>query len=203
MTKLKLEHSSLLQGEFSLGKRNLLFTFQVNCPGCFFYGFPSVIDLHKKYSGQINVLGLSTAFEDFEFNNVENTELLLNEKKVVGETKKVFEAHPDEWQLSDIDFPIAMDVLSDKTFITQENISYIGNHFPDYGLASDSERKQFDHKIKGYLNMNPIIPVTFTLNQFKGTPTFVLFDEEYTVLEHWFGHKPYEGIEYLIKKHLN
>ncbi|WP_136467858.1 hypothetical protein [Flagellimonas onchidii] len=203
MKKLKLEYSSLLQGEFSLGKRNLLFAFQVNCPGCFFYGFPSVNDLHKKYADQINILGLSTAFEDFEFNNLENTKLLLTEKKVVGETKKAFETYPNELQLQDIEFPIAMDVLSDKSFITEENISYIGNHFPNYGLASDNERQEFDLKIKDYLNMNPIIPVTFTLNQFRGTPTFVLFDEEYTVLKHWFGHKTYEEVEYIITKHLN
>lgn len=202
MKKLRLEYSSLLQGQFSIGKRNLLFTFQVNCPGCFFYGFPSVNDLFKKYHVQINFLGLSTAFEDFQFNTLENTRLLLDEKKLVGETKKAFDAHPDEFQLSDIDFPIAMDVLSDKAFITQENIAYIGNHFPNYGHASTIERQQFDLKIKDYLSMNPIIPVTFTLNQFRGTPTFVLFDEEHNILEHWFGHKPHEEVEYLIKKHL-
>ncbi|WP_420603365.1 hypothetical protein [Flagellimonas sp.] len=202
MKKLRLEYSSLLQGEFSAGKRNLLFTFQVNCPGCFFYGFPSVNTLFNKYSEQINFLGLSTAFEDFQFNTLENTKLLLDEKKLVGETKKAFDAHPDELQLSDIDFPIAMDVLRDKTFITQENITYIGSRFANYDQASAIEREQFDHKIRDYLNTNPIIPVTFTLNQFRGTPTFVLFDNEHTILEHWFGHKPYEEVEHIIKNWL-
>ncbi|WP_190810541.1 hypothetical protein [Flagellimonas sp. S3867] len=202
MKKLRLEYSSLLQGEFSLGKRNLLFTFQVNCPGCFFYGFPAMNELFKMYDEQINFLGLSTAFEDFQFNTLENTRLLLDEKKLVGETKKAFDTHPDEFQLSDIDFPIAMDVLGDKTFITPENVEYIGNHFANYGQSSDAKREQFDHKIKDYLNMNPIIPVTFTLNQFRGTPTFVLFDKDHTILEHWFGHKPYEEVENIIKNWL-
>ncbi|SNY95147.1 hypothetical protein [Flagellimonas pacifica] len=202
MKKLRLEYSSLLQGKFSPGKRNLLFAFQVNCPGCFFYGFPSMKELFKKYAGQINFLGLSTAFEDFQFNNLENTKQLLDEKKLVGETKKAFDTYPDELQLSDIDFPIAMDVLGDKTFITQENITYIGSHFANYDQASEVEREQFDHKIKDYLNTNPIIPVTFTLNQFKGTPTFVLFDKDYSILEHWFGHKPYEEVKNIIKNWL-
>lgn len=199
MKKLRLEYSSLLQGEFSAGERNLLFVFQVNCPGCFFYGFPAMNELFKKYSAQINFLGLSTAFEDFQLNTLENTKLLLDEKKLVGETKKAFEAHPDQFQFSDIDFPIAMDLLSDKAFITEENIIHIGNNFANYGQASVVEREQFDHKIKDYLNMNPVIPVTFTLNQFRGTPTFVLFDSEQNILEHWFGHKPYEEIENSIK----
>lgn len=202
MKKLRLEYSSLLQGKFSTGKRNLLFVFQVNCPGCFFYGFPTINNLFKQYNEQINFLGLSTAFEDFDLNTMENTKMLLEEKSLVGETKKAFETHAGELQLSDIDFPIAMDVLSDKTFVTSENISYIGNHFANYGHASVSEREQFDHKIKDYLHMNPIIPVTFTLNQFRGTPTFVLFDDDQNVMEHWFGHKSHEEIENIIKNWL-
>ena len=199
MKKLRLEYASLLQGEFAPGKRNLLFVFQVNCPGCFFYGFPMVNNLQKTFGEQLSFLGLSTAFEDFELNTHANTSLLLSEKKLVGETKKAAESHPDNFQLSSIDFPVAMDVLSDASFITQENISYIGNNFPNYSEASAEERQQFDLKIKGYLTTNPIIPVTFTLNQFRGTPTFVLFDNAYNILEHWFGHKPYNEIESIIK----
>ena len=95
-----------------------------------------------------------------------------------------------------------MDVLSDKTFITPENITSIGNNFPDYGHASTIEKQQFDLKIKDYLSMNPIIPITFTLNQFRGTPTFVFFDDNQNILEHWFGHKPYEEIEHITKNWL-
>ena len=40
----------------------------------------------------------------FKFNTLENTTLLLNEKKLVGETKKAFETHADEFQLSDVGF---------------------------------------------------------------------------------------------------
>ncbi|MCL6266789.1 hypothetical protein [Flagellimonas myxillae] len=199
MKKLRLEYSSLLQGNFSLGKRNLLFVFQVNCPGCFFYGFPIMNHLSEKYQDQINFLGMSTAFEDFQLNTEEHTRLLLEEKILVGETKKAFEAHPNDLQLPTINFPITMDVLSDASFINPENITHIGNHFPNYSDASIEEQKQFDQNIKDYLNRNPIIPVTFTLNQFRGTPTFVLFDQENTILDHWFGHRPVEEIETIIK----
>ena len=94
MKKLRLEYASLLQGEFAPGKRNLLFVFQVNCPGCFFYGFPMVNNLQKTFGEQLSFLGLSTAFEDFELNTHANTSLLLSEKKLVGETKKAAELTP-------------------------------------------------------------------------------------------------------------
>lgn len=88
MAKLNLQYSSVLQVEFNSTKLNLLFTFQLNCLGCFFYGFPLVDELYKKYKNKISILGLSTAFENFEVHTEENTKLLLEKGEVVGETKK-------------------------------------------------------------------------------------------------------------------
>ena len=61
--------------------------FQVNCPGCFIYGIPEAIDTFQKYkNNDVVVLGLATAFEDFDKNTLENLKLLLKENKVIGET---------------------------------------------------------------------------------------------------------------------
>jgi len=37
---IQLKIDRVLQGSFDLKALNLLFVFQVNCPGCFIYGFP-------------------------------------------------------------------------------------------------------------------------------------------------------------------
>ena len=34
------------------GKVLIIFVFQVNCPGCFLYGFPEVIELYESFQGQ-------------------------------------------------------------------------------------------------------------------------------------------------------
>jgi len=83
---IQLKIDRVLQGSFDLKALNLLFVFQVNCPGCFIYGFRQQAALEGQ-SG-LNVLGLSTAFEDFEYNTAANTELLLTEMKLVGATKR-------------------------------------------------------------------------------------------------------------------
>ena len=60
--------------------------FQVNCPGCFLYGMPEAIDIYNKYRDEgVKVLGIATAFEDFEKNTLENLEMLLNTGKVIGD----------------------------------------------------------------------------------------------------------------------
>ena len=76
MRKLSLHFNKPIQGKFSLEKLNFLFVFQVNCPGCFFYGIPMVNDLYAKYNKHISFLGLSTAFEDYDFKIFANGKLI-------------------------------------------------------------------------------------------------------------------------------
>src|SRR5438128_10214400 len=71
------------------GNAILVEVFQVNCPGCFLYGIPQAIDLYNKYrKGGLIVLGMATAFEDFDKNTMQNLELLLLKGEVIGETLK-------------------------------------------------------------------------------------------------------------------
>ncbi|MEM9362737.1 MAG: hypothetical protein AAGA43_08885 [Bacteroidota bacterium] len=204
MKTLKLHHTPLLQGDFKLGKRNLLFVFQVNCPGCFFYGFPLMEALHEKYASTISFLGLSTAFEDFEFNTQDNTKMLLENSTLIGETKKAFQERGLESYPQHIDLPIAMDVQTPREeFATAENIEFICSNVPGFDKAQASQKDDLKLRIKDYLNTNPLVPETFTLNQLRGTPSFVLFDHQQTVLEHWFGHKEYHDVEQRIEKWLN
>jgi Redoxin len=108
MNKFRLYVDHILQGDFTPSKINLVFVFQVNCPGCFIYGFPQMNKLYEKYKeNDFKVLGLATAFEDFELNNTKNVELLLTQQKTVGQTKAVIGGiFPEE-----IKFPIAVDSL--------------------------------------------------------------------------------------------
>jgi peroxiredoxin len=109
---IQLQIDRILQGSFELQALNLIFVFQVNCPGCFLYGFPFVNKLHERYrEAGLNVLGLSTAFEDFELNTAANTELLLTQKQTVGATRQSIGA---DYELA-IDFPIAVVTLIQKS----------------------------------------------------------------------------------------
>lgn len=146
MKKFELHTDRILQGDFTPSEINLIFVFQVNCPGCFIYGFPQMNMLHEKYKeNNFKVLGLATAFEDFELNNAKNLEMLLTQKKTVGETKKAIGSiFPDE-----IKFPIAVD-----------------------SLIQDSYQRS----------------VTFASNSLRGTPSYILYDSEFNIIHHWFGH---------------
>lgn len=199
MGKLKLHNEDPLQGEFRPTDLNLLFAFQVNCPGCFSYGFPMVELLSEKYSNSIFFLGLSTAFEDYEFNNVENTKSLIQEGKLVGETLKMFGGKMPY----SIKIPIAMDKAASSTFDFEGMAEDMCHSNPDYSSWSDLDKKQMQARIKNHLLSQEHISLTFTLNQFQGTPTFVLFDKDYEILVSWFGHLPREQIESTVDKYVS
>ncbi len=189
MQKLQLYHTGMLQGEFGLQRLNLLFVFQVNCPGCFLYGIPLINKIFRKYQNHIGILGISTAFEDFEYNNTENTSLLIKENKIVGETKKVMAHYGHEKYPMSMDFPVAMDKIMDASYPIEKAVAQIASKNHEFVNYSKQEQEQILFKIHEYLTQIPIVSLTFTLNQFRGTPSFVIFDNNYKIITQWFGHK--------------
>jgi hypothetical protein len=201
MTTIQLQIDRVLQGLFELKALNLLFVFQVNCPGCFLYGFPLVNSLYWKYRDfGLNVLGLSTAFEDFEFNTAENTELLLTEQKTVGATRK---AIGDSYSQA-IDFPIAVDQLTTGAELaTPENIEFLCKAISGFSDLPNSEQEVLRQNVSAYLQRNDKTSATFTLNHLPGTPTFLLVDQHLQLLEGWFGDSPEVEVIQRLEKYMN
>ncbi len=197
--KLHLKYHNFIQGDFQLRDKNILFIFQVNCPGCIVNSFPMFNELYATYQNEIGFLGLSTAFENFDLNTYVNTQLLINNKTVVGHTKQLFNQYNETHYKGSIDFPVAMDVMDEETIKSSENIELICNLNPNYKDWTTEEQKLLQLQVSKYVNTLPHFSYTFTLNQLKGTPSFVIFDKNYRVLETWFGHKSREEVIKLLK----
>ena len=60
------------------------------------------------------MLGLSTAFEDFELNTIANTRALLERSELVGETQRHFAEQGISTYPETISFPIACDEGMDR-----------------------------------------------------------------------------------------
>ena len=71
------------------GRIVLVEVFQVNCPGCFLYALPEAAGIHEQYHDKgVTVIGVATAFEDFDKNTLDNLRRLSEMGYVVGETKR-------------------------------------------------------------------------------------------------------------------
>ena len=114
MQTLDLRIGACLQGEFSLARVNVLLAFQVNCPGCFLHALPVATALHTHFpDSDVQVLGLSTVFEDFSLNTEEHTRQLLRDGQVVGETAKHLKTTGTDRYDTEIAFPVAMDAIGE------------------------------------------------------------------------------------------
>ncbi len=190
MVKLKLRTDQVLQSEFQIRDLNLMVVFQVNCPGCLLYALPLAAKLHQQYSDRLNILGLATAFEDFDLNTVEHTQRLLERGEFVGATKLHFRYLGETSYQVPIEFPIAFDALGQGSeLFTDEDIEHVCQLTPTLQQPSSELKEQTRLRIMQFLHGRSLAAYTFTVNQLRGTPSWILFDADFTILAQWFGHK--------------
>ena len=68
------------------GRVVLVEVFQLNCPGCFVHALPQARHLHQAYHEQgLTVIGLATAFEDFDKNTLHNLQNFVATGELTGE----------------------------------------------------------------------------------------------------------------------
>jgi len=176
------------------GKVIVVEVFQVNCPGCFIYGIPEAIDTYQKYKNNgVEILGLATAFEDFDKNTLENLKLLLQESKVIGETLTTLSYQNkllNEGKLSyKIPFPVGMDMLLKESLpIEGERImEFVNANVLDFDLYHQKDKDQIISRVKSYLETKPYSAVTFEEYSLKGTPSTIFIDKKGILRESAFG----------------
>ncbi|MBK8814766.1 MAG: redoxin domain-containing protein [Methylococcaceae bacterium] len=193
--------SEWLQGQSTnfdklLGNVILVEVFQVNCPGCFLYALPQAIDLHRQYSNQgLVVLGIATAFEDFDKNTLENLQKLVNQGEVIGETLYSLSQHGilKSGRLPyNIPFSLAMDKLvkRDSAVSETEVLTFIREHLPDFDRQPNGFRKKVIGQVQDYLQKLDYHAHTFELFNLKGTPSYILVDKQGILRDCGFGNHP-------------
>jgi len=185
----------------------LVEVFQVNCPGCFLYGIPEAINIYNKYHSEgVTVLGVATAFEDFDKNTKENLELLLKTGEVIGDTKEGLSQHG---KLNDsklpykIPFPVGMDSLIKETGdINEVRIkNFINKQIPDFDSQSEDYKNQITHRVKEYLKSKEYSAETFEEYSLNGTPSTIVVDRKGILRDVSFGQNG--ALESLIQSLLN
>jgi len=172
MAKLHLSISEKIQGDFTPQDLNLMIVFQVNCPGC-----------------------IASAIH-----NAENTHRLVKEGHLVDHSLSFMKQHGHDTLPYKITFPILMDTKMQPDDAGEVAQAILAQH-ASYHELSDAEKKAASARIVGQLNKQSDVYISFTVNQFRGSPSFVLFNKDYDILERWFGHTSKEDINERIARH--
>ena len=187
-----LKVSEWVQGiDANLDKQNdnvvVVEVFQVNCPGCFMYGIPESIEIYNKYKSEgVSVLGMATAFEDFDKNTLENLHLLLETGETIGETKKMLQTDKIPYK---IPYPVAMDSLVKQSEeVTKEKMySLIKNQIPNFDEQPEDYKNKIYDRVKDYFVSKEFSAETFEMYSLQGTPSSILIDRKGILRDISFG----------------
>ena len=181
----------------------LIEVFQVNCPGCFIYGIPEAINIYNKYKSEgLTVLGLATAFEDYDKNTLENLELLLTTGEVVGDTLQGLSQYN---QLNDgklqykIPYPVAMDsLIKENGEPSQEKMNaFINNQIPNFDSQPQEYKDKIYDRVKEYYKSKEFSAETFEMFSLQGTPSTILVDRKGILRDVSFGQNA--NLESMVK----
>lgn len=181
-----------------IGSVVLIEVFQVNCPGCFIYSLPRAIDLHERYHQQgLVVIGLATAFEDYDKNTLENLQKLVTTGEVIGETFKALNQHGIllqgklPWK---IPFAVGMDrVVAETEPVTDERVLRYANEFlSEFEKFSDEQKKSVLQQVRHYMEQKSMKAETFERFALQGTPSCILFDRKGQLKDVSFGQIDYK-----------
>ena len=158
--------------------------FQVNCPGCFLYGIPQIIDLFRLHrEDPVTIFGLATAFENYDKNTLDNLRLLLSTGEVVGETMRALREYgqlrPGNKLPYSIPFPVAMDLVVKETFpVTDSRIKdFIESNVEGYRSYSERDKLDILERVRQYLNTKKYSAKTFEDFSLRGTPSTIIIDK--------------------------
>ena len=181
--------------------------FQVNCPGCFMHSIPEIINIYNKYKGDgLSVMGVATAFEDYDKNTLENLEMLLTTGEVDGDTKQALTQYG---QLNDgklqfkIPYPVAMDSLVKEGGepSMEKMTAFINQQIPNFESQPDDYKTQIYARVKEYYKSKEYSAETFEMYSLQGTPSTILVDRKGILRDVSFGSTA--NLEDMVKKLLN
>ncbi|RDJ32569.1 MAG: TlpA family protein disulfide reductase [Crenarchaeota archaeon] len=181
--------------------------FQVNCPGCFMYGIPEAINIYNKYKDEgVRVVGIATAFEDFDKNTLDNLKLLLKTGEVIGDTLqslgqyKQLDGNKIPYK---IPFPVAMDSLIKETgeIDNARIMDFIYSQIPAFDSQPEDYRTQIIQRVKDYMKSKEYTAETFEMFSLQGTPSTILVDRKGILRDVSFGQSG--NLEPMIQSLLN
>ena len=157
------------------------------------YGIPESIEIYNKYKSEgVSVLGMATAFEDFDKNTLENLQLLLETGETIGETKKMLsqygESQGDKISYK-IPYPVAMDSLIKQSGESSKEKmdSLIKNQIPNFDEQPEDYKNKIYDRVKDYFMSKEFSAETFEMYSLQGTPSSILVDRKGVLRDVSFG----------------
>lgn len=170
----------------------LVEVFQVNCPGCFLHALPEAVSIYNRHRDEgVRVLGIATAFEDFDKNTLENLRALAERGEVVGETKRALSQYGSSGDTLPykIPFPLGMDTLTRMDGQVDDNkvMAFIRSQLPGFDSEDEARRADIIRRVRAYMLSKKYSAEIFDTYGLQGTPSSILVDRKGMLRDVAFG----------------
>jgi hypothetical protein len=172
------------------------------------HALPEAINIYNKYKDEgVRVIGIATAFEDYDKNTLDNLKMLVETGEVVGETKSALSMY-GQLQAGNklhykIPFPLAMDKLTkiDGKVSDEKIMQFIYGQIPEFDSQSEEYRKQIIQRVKDYMKTKEYSAETFEKFALQGTPSMIIVDRKGILRDVSFGQSG--NVDAIIQKLLS
>ena len=158
------------------------------------HALPEVLHLHQACQDKgLTVIGLATAFEDFDKNTLQNLQCLVATGELIGEPLqqlgKAGLLHDNRLDYS-LPFAIGMDTLIENKAVVDDTAinTFIHSQLPDFSDWPDERKQPVFEKARAYLESKTHSPQTFETYQLQGTPSSILVDRDGILRDVSFGY---------------
>ena len=169
------------------------------------HSIPEAINIYNKYKDEgVRVLGIATAFEDFDKNTLGNLKMLAETGEVIGETQKALSMYgklQEGNKLSyKIPFPLGMDKLTKTDGEISQNkiLEFIHGQIPEFDSKPEDYKNQIIQRVKDHMMSKEYSAETFEKFSLQGTPSIILVDRKGILRDISFGQSG--NLEAMIQK---
>jgi thioredoxin-related protein len=169
------------------------------------HALPEAISIYNKYKDEgVRVIGIATAFEDYDKNTLDNLKMLAETGEVIGETQNALSMYgqlqKDNKLPYKIPFPLAMDKLTktDGKISEDKILQFIYSQIPEFDSQPEDYRNQVIKQVKDYMKTKEYSAETFEKFALRGTPSMILVDRKGILRDVSFGQSG--NVEAMIQK---
>ncbi len=83
-----------------------------------------------------------------------------------------------------------------------EDVEHVCHLTPAFPQMDATAQARLRTRVNHVLQSRPTAAYTFSINQLQGTPSWIVFDGDYTILAQWFGHKSETEVDSIIARAL-
>lgn len=197
-----ISFKKIWNGPFIPKKINIALFFQMSSSASFYNAWPCLERIFHHFHDNVGLMAVSTAVEDFQLNTYKTTHDFVTGKSLPKQIDNEYVSRARTFILQSKIAVCFDNLMHPKDYFTDERLEW---YYSKYGVKStkeNDEKKISLRQIKKKFQSLDFIAVMYHELELKGIPSYVIFDNEYRILNKIHGIMEEDELERWILERL-